>query len=74
MSFDLSGVSTVEIYARIEKAKCVHPMEACRVGMYLGALEEIARLREAVATRTEERDRARRYYAESVEYPSINAD
>lgn len=45
MNFSLEPIDTEEIEARLAKAKTVHPMEPCRVGMYAGALEEIVRLR-----------------------------
>lgn len=45
MSYDLANITTAEIEKRLAAALQVHPQEACRVGMLVGALTEIVRLR-----------------------------
>lgn len=46
--FALAEVPTEEIKQRLAKARQVHPMEPCRVAMYVGALAEVERLRELI--------------------------
>ncbi len=43
--YALQNVSTEDIAAQAKKARAIHPQEPCRVGMYVGALEEVLRLR-----------------------------
>lgn len=45
MEHSLEAISTHEVMVRRNNAAQIHPQEACRVGMYHGALNEVIRLR-----------------------------